>query len=489
MTLAWPLAIGDAPASFFELALADVLAKFAVGAASPDEHVDLARLVAMLEDRAPVHRIDALLRVLSRDGYLRGALAAIAGALSTRAQVTSARPGGSFDDFPSLEAGADEPGSSFTADALWRAELALLVARELLDALDRGLGIGLARAVLTLPEVEAGRWQRASLWSRANALLAESLEEAGDAIAARRHWDAVLAVDLDDVRAMNGWARCTRRLELTGALDPVLGRGLALLDGVEELELDAGLGTDRYVLERPLGRGRHAVVYEALDRRLGRKVAIKRLLGGSARSDGIPDRVLEARFFAEAKTLANVRSAHVVALYDVRPQQRYVVLELCRGGTLRHAMRRRVVGPEHLDIVSAQLRAALHAVHTAGAVHRDVKPANVLLRESDPAAGIVLADFGLAIPTRDTDERPQAGTLRYLAPELRAGEPATPASDRFAAGVILLELATTPRPLPPELDRPAGDFDAASLVPDSAPPAWAALIRRLLSRNPEARTW
>jgi serine/threonine protein kinase len=140
-------------------------------------------------------------------------------------------------------------------------------------------------------------------------------------------------------------------------------------------------------------------------------------------------------------------------------------------------------------LVSTQLRAALLAVHTAGAVHRDVKPANVLLRESDPAGGVVLADFGLAIPTRDTDARPQAGTLRYLAPELRDGAPASPASDRFAAGIILLELAITPRPLPPELDRPSGDFDAASLVPDSVPPAWAAPIRRLLSRTPETRTW
>ena len=151
------------------------------------------------------------------------------------------------------------------------------------------------------------------------------------------------------------------------------------------------------VRKRPLGRGRHAVVYQAFDRRVGREVAIKRLVADTrddaARGEA---RVLGARFFAEARTLARVRSPHVVALLDVQPTHRFIALSLCRGGNLRVAMRRRLLGPDDLPRVGAELQAALRAVHAAGAVHRDIKPANILVREAREGSPIALADFGLA---------------------------------------------------------------------------------------------
>jgi serine/threonine protein kinase len=277
-------------------------------------------------------------------------------------------------------------------------------------------------------------------------------------------------------------------------------RGLALIDGLEELELHHGFGSERYELGRPLGRGRHAVVYQAYDRHVGREVAIKRLLDPDARQDGMPGRVLESRFFSEARTLARVRSPYVVALLDVVPKHRFIALDLCRGGNLRLAMRRGLVSPADLDPIGRQLRAALEAVHAVGAVHRDVKPANILVRTPRRGSPLALADFGLAAwPVAPgappgsgpgTGAGPNAGTLRYLAPELRqGGARATPRTDRFSAGVVLLELARTPAPLPDVFDRLDADFDAAAHVPDDLPAPWNRTIRSLLSSDPEARRW
>ena len=123
-------------------------------------------------------------------------------------------------------------------------------------------------------------------------------------------------------------------------------------------------------------------------------------------------------------------------------------------------------------------------------MHRDVKPANILVRAPRQGAPIALADFGLAVGRDPHGDRSRAGTLRYLAPELRQGQPhSTDASDRFSAGVVLLELARTPAPLPEIFDRIDGDFDSTPLVPEDLPAPWTDTLRRLLSPQPETRTW
>lgn len=425
-----------------------VLARLSEGAALPREHAGIAALARRLHEGAAAPEIDRRLRELSHAGYLRGALVSLAAHLRLRPRV----------------------------------ELVLVLARELCDALAPDLGVALGRALLALPEVDDTRWIVGGPAVAANILLGDTLLDRGEALAAQRHFEAVLAVDIDHPRALRGWSAAQQRLGRGAAR---ASRGLALLEGLDALELTS-LGVDRYELGRPLGRGRHAVVYQAFDRRVGREVAIKRLV-----AEGSDGRLLSARFFAEARTLARVRSPHVIALLDVQPAHRFVALSLCRGGNLRLAVRRRLVGPDDLPRIGPQIRSALRAVHAAGAVHRDVKPANILVREARPGSSVALADFGLALAEARPGTATHAGTLRYLAPELRSGGPrarATSASDIFSAGVVLLELALHPAPLPPLFDQASGQFDATEHVPRDLPDGWSAHLAAMLAADPAART-
>ncbi|MBX7081285.1 MAG: protein kinase [Nannocystaceae bacterium] len=468
MTVAWAQRmIGGAPGHPLATVADAVLARFADGAARPQEVARLGAFADALARGAAIAELEPELRALSHAGFLRGAMVAIA--------------------------------TSLRADP--RPELALVLARELLDAIDVELGLRMLHALLSLPQTDASRWTKGGLHTAANLLLGEQLLERGDPAAALRHFDAVLALDIDHRRALRGWQQATGALERRGVAVGRPGRGLALLDGLEELETQDAFGLARYELGRPLGRGRHAVVYQAFDRHVGREVAIKRLIEGDGRS---ASRLLHARFFDEARTLARVRSPYVVALLDAQPRHRLIALELCTGGNLRLALRRGLVGPADLPRVAAELRAALAAVHAAGAIHRDVKPANILVRTAFRGAQIALADFGVAAaaptatataglpadPTVWAGPGAQAGTLRYLAPELRRGQAhATEASDRFSAGVVLLELLLHPAGLPAALDRIDDDLDATALIPPDAPAPTRALLGALLARDPDARRW
>jgi tRNA A-37 threonylcarbamoyl transferase component Bud32 len=462
MSVQWALAMaGDTEDVPLHGVLDDVVARFADGAARPEELPELGRFAAELAAGAPVAALEAQLRALSHGGYLRGTLVVLATGLRKAFSGGDPRP-----------------------------ELALALARELLDALDPGLGVRVCRAVLAQASVQATDQRPDGPFVAANLLLGDALLDGGDPAAALRHFEAVLSVDVDHPRALRGWSESVRALEARGLVAEHRSRGLALLDGLDELELRHAFGAERYELGRPLGRGRHAVVYEAYDRQVGRAVAIKRLLQPEARRGELPERVLESRFFAEARTLARVRSPFVVALLDVQPRHRFIALDLCRGGNLRLALRRGLVSAADVPRIGEQLRAALAAVHAAGAVHRDIKPANILVRGRNRGAPVALADFGLAVGHEPRRTATNAGTLRYLSPELRrGGARATIASDLFSAGVVLLELAFAPQPLPDQLDRLDADLDARALVPDTLPAPWPQTLRSLVSPQPEARSW
>ncbi|MFC8846549.1 MULTISPECIES: serine/threonine-protein kinase [unclassified Micromonospora] len=246
----------------------------------------------------------------------------------------------------------------------------------------------------------------------------------------------------------------------------------------------------RYRLGDRIGKGGTAVVHRAYDELLEREVAVKVLLGS--------DRAARRRIRAEAKAAARLSHPNVTNVYDygealtrtgeVAP---YVVMELLPGPTLA---RRLDDGPlpavEGLRIC-AEVAAALAAAHARGLVHRDVKPANVVLTPS----GAKVVDFGTAAavgqPEIDFDGK-LLGTPSYLAPErLDAGE-VVPASDVYALG-LLVHLVLTDE-LPWETDTPTQMLRAHVYVEpkplppvDGVPAEVAELCRRCLAKDPAAR--
>jgi serine/threonine-protein kinase len=202
------------------------------------------------------------------------------------------------------------------------------------------------------------------------------------------------------------------------------------------------LADGRYQLEERIGSGGMATVWRATDRRLRRPVAIK--LISEALAD---DPTYAARFAREARTAAGLSHANLVGIYDygADDHQPFLVMEYVDGGTLADRLERGPVLGAEAAAIAGDLLGALAAIHAAGILHRDIKPANVLL-SSDGRARVT--DFGIAQPegsTRLTETGHLVGTLRYLAPEVIDGQPASPRSDLYALGVLLRDLAADQR--------------------------------------------
>ena len=205
----------------------------------------------------------------------------------------------------------------------------------------------------------------------------------------------------------------------------------------------------RYKGPQRVGRGSMGEIYRATDATLGRAVAIKVLAQLYAENDSIRE-----RFTREALAAARLSGApNTITVFDVgewngRP---FIVMEYLSGGSLE--ARLQADGPQPtgraLDWLEQAAR-ALDAAHAAGVVHRDVKPANLLL---DREGNVHVADFGIA-SAAGMDSLTQTGTILgtagYLSPEQAKGERATSASDQYALGVVGFELLTGQRPFQAE---------------------------------------
>ena len=194
----------------------------------------------------------------------------------------------------------------------------------------------------------------------------------------------------------------------------------------------------RYRLESILGRGGMAEVFRAEDTRLGRPVAVKVIL-----ADHAADPSFVERFLREARLVASLEHPNILPVYDFGEEggRPYLVMPFLDGGTLRDRIR---LGPVPLAKASGwltPLAGALDAAHEAGILHRDVKPANVLLGRGER---VFLADFGIAkmleTVTGLTATGTVMGTPLYMAPEQAQGMPATPATDRYALAVVAYEM-------------------------------------------------
>ena len=185
-------------------------------------------------------------------------------------------------------------------------------------------------------------------------------------------------------------------------------------------------------------------VYRATDSVLQRKVAVKLLSERYAQEEEV-----RARFLREALSAARLSGApHVITVFDVGEHRKrpYIVMEYLEGGSVFDRLREGRVPPAQALEWLAQTASALDRAHEQGVVHRDVKPANLLL---DRDGSVTVSDFGIASTSGlDTLTLPGTilGTAGYLSPEQARGEPATPASDRYALGVVAFELLTGRRP-------------------------------------------
>ncbi|NGN95161.1 protein kinase, partial [Nocardioides sp. KC13] len=200
-----------------------------------------------------------------------------------------------------------------------------------------------------------------------------------------------------------------------------------------------------YRLEQQVASNDSAVVYKATDTRLNRAVAIKVLLGRSAR-----DPEFVSRFDKQATLMAKLDSPHIMGVYtsgrtsDGAP---YLVSQFADGGDLRSLLkaRGRLPGPMAADIC-AQIADGLAAIHSpeVGVVHGDVKPSNILLRDGNNPPYAYLSDFAAARDDDSATARPgiHSGAWDYLAPERAIGAPASPASDLYSLGCLFYELVT-----------------------------------------------
>ncbi|MFI9405616.1 protein kinase [Nocardia sp. NPDC052316] len=250
---------------------------------------------------------------------------------------------------------------------------------------------------------------------------------------------------------------------------------------------------DRYRLQRLIATGGMGQVWEALDTRLDRRVAVKVL-----KSEFSADPTFRQRFRTEARTTAQLNHPGIAGIYDygetTDPQgseTAYLVMELVQGEPLNTVLNRlgRLSVGQGLDMLE-QTGRALDVAHRAGVVHRDVKPGNILVT---PTGQVKITDFGIA---KAVDASPVTktgmvmGTAQYIAPEQAVGEDATAASDVYSLGVVGYEALAGTRPF-------SGDGaitvamkhvrETPPPMPDDLPANVRELIEITMGKDPKGR--
>jgi serine/threonine protein kinase len=244
----------------------------------------------------------------------------------------------------------------------------------------------------------------------------------------------------------------------------------------------------RYEVIGLLGRGGTAEVFEAVDRLLGRRVAVKVLREGVT-----PDPQATARFRREARAAASLSHPNIVTVHDVgmdgdRP---YIVMELVHGEPLSALLdREKHLAFGRASAIAQAIAEGLACAHDAGIVHRDLKPRNVMLTENGQ---VKVLDFGIAQALDRTPIDEPLGTGDYVSPEQASGLPTDGRSDVYSLGVVLFEMLAGRPPFEGERalsvmhqhvhdqPPPVGRFRA------DVPPALGSIVRQCLRKRPGER--
>lgn len=258
---------------------------------------------------------------------------------------------------------------------------------------------------------------------------------------------------------------------------------------------DVANGLTNFRIERRIGQGAAAQVFLAQDQRNGQWVALKLLeLGGRRASPEWHD-ALE-RFRREATVLRDLHHPDIVAVLDAGPSEQgaWMALEVVGGCDLaRYTRPARLLPPPVVARIGARVAAALAYAHERGVIHRDVKPANILVDWNSDV--VKLGDFGLARMGEHTQTRSGVtlGSPDYMAPEQLAGGAVGPAADLYGLGATLFELLAGRRPhqadnLGALLRAVAGEAapDLAQLRPE-LDPALSEAVMQCLAKDPASR--
>jgi serine/threonine-protein kinase len=246
----------------------------------------------------------------------------------------------------------------------------------------------------------------------------------------------------------------------------------------------------RYRLLELLGEGGMAHVFRGHDELLDRAVAVKVLRAGFG-----ADRDFVARFRQEARSVASLHHPNIATVYDTGTDGvDYIVMQLVDGEDLERMIHRLGRVPVHTAArIVVDVSRALQAAHERGIIHRDVKPANILL---DPEGDVRVVDFGIARAANAigvTTAGMMLGSVHYVSPEQVLGEEVTAASDVFSLGVVLYEAITGqrpfdgPTPASVALERLHVRPAPPSAVGRDLPPGLDPLVMRALERDPAAR--
>lgn len=322
-------------------------------------------------------------------------------------------------DFQNVIASLDEGARSKAGDALLADALLVHPApklrRRLVERLlhrgDRDAAKGLLEQLAEAPEHAP----------YALTQLAEILEQNGDKEGALAAYERVLALDINQAQAKARARRLRAGRERRGYGD----NARDLLTRF----LGAKAAGSRYAVREEIGRGGAATVFRARDRVVEREVALK-IFHPRGKADA-----RRARILHEARIAAVFDHPHIVPILDVDDERDLLVMSLCEGGSLRGRLANGRLGVLETAEYGAAMLRTLADVHEAGSAHLDIKPSNLLFHEGR----LMLCDFGTAGLVQ---LGAAAGTRAYMAPEQRAGGRVGPASDCFAAGLVVFECLT-----------------------------------------------